>query len=109
MATTERSVVVGVFADRTVAEQAVQELQRAGFSNDQIKYSVNRGEAGILDGLVGMGLSYREASYYNNEFHSGRTIVAVKTNERQQDVANILRLSGAYDANTRFDNGSKLI
>src|SRR5579859_1089899 len=105
MAITERSVVVGVFADRAAAEQAVHELQQAGFSDDQIKYSINKGGPGILGSLVGMGLPHDEASFYNNEFQSGRTVIAVKTNDQQQEASDILRLSGAYDANTRFSDG----
>ncbi|MFL5627776.1 MAG: YsnF/AvaK domain-containing protein [Ktedonobacteraceae bacterium] len=98
MAMTEQQVVVGVFADHAAAERAIHELQRAGFSDNQIRYSVKRGNEGILDGLVGMGVPYSEAGYYNREFQAGRTIVAVKANQRQQDAHDILRLSGAYDA-----------
>lgn len=36
MATTERSTVIGVFDDRSHAQQAVDELRRAGFREDQI-------------------------------------------------------------------------
>jgi hypothetical protein len=36
MAAKERSTVVGVFSDRAQADRAVEELRRAGFSNDQI-------------------------------------------------------------------------
>src|SRR5205823_5741104 len=95
-----------VFADRALAEQAIHELQRAGFSDNQIKYSVNKGGPGILDGLVGMGLTHNEANFYNDEFHAGRTVVAVKTHDRQQEAYDILRLSGAYDANSRLHNGT---
>ena len=98
MTMTEQQVAVGVFVDYAAAEQAIQELQRVGFSNGQIKYSVQKGTEGILDGLVGMGIPYGEADFYNNEFFAGRTIVAVKANQRQQEAHNILHLSGAYDA-----------
>ena len=106
MAMTEQQVAVGVFVDYAAAEQAIQELQRVGFSNGQIKYSVQKGTEGILDGLVGMGIPYGEADFYNNEFFAGRTIVAVKANQRQQEAHNILRLSGAYDAHERAAAGS---
>src|SRR5207245_10931804 len=101
MATNDRPVVVGVFENSAEAEQAVGELQRAGFSNEQIKYSVNKGGPGILDGLVGMGLPYEEASFYNNEFQAGYTVVAVRAPERQQEAYEILRLCGAYTADSR--------
>lgn len=38
MATIERSTVVGVFTDRTQAEQAINELRHAGFSDDEIGF-----------------------------------------------------------------------
>jgi stress response protein YsnF len=101
MATNDRPVVVGVFENWAEAERAVRELQRAGFRNEQIKYSVNKGGPGILDGLVGMGLPYDEASFYNNEFQIGHTVVAVMAPERQQEAYEILRLSGAYTADSR--------
>src|SRR5437899_7676911 len=108
MAMMEQQIAVGVFADYAAAEQAIQELQRVGFSNGQIKYSVQKGTEGILDGLVGMGIPYDEADFYNNEFFAGRTIVAVKANQRQQEAHNILRLSGAYDAHERVAAGSTI-
>src|SRR5437773_936009 len=95
MATNDRPVVIGVFENSAEAEQAVRELQHAGFSNEQIKYSVKKDGPGILDGLVGMGLPYDEASFYNNEFLAGHTVVAVRAPERQQEAYEILRLSGA--------------
>ncbi|MGI9057807.1 MAG: YsnF/AvaK domain-containing protein [Ktedonobacteraceae bacterium] len=108
MAITERLVIAGIFENRALAEQAVQELQKAGFTNDQIKVSVQKGDAGILDGLIGMGLSPDEAQLYDNEYRSGRTIVAVKTADRQQEAADILRLSGAYNATSHVDSGASL-
>jgi len=38
MTTTKRAAVVGVFTDRTQAERAIQELERAGFSEKQIGF-----------------------------------------------------------------------
>jgi hypothetical protein len=38
MAATGRSTVVGVFADRQQAERAMEELVRAGFTDDQVGY-----------------------------------------------------------------------
>jgi len=45
MATTKRSTVVGVFADRTQAQRAVEDLRKAGFREDQIGV-VTRNEEG---------------------------------------------------------------
>ncbi len=101
MAITERPVVVGVFADVSAADQAISALQQAGFDNNQIKFSMHRGTEGILDGLVGIGLSYSEAGFYNREFLAGRTIVVVRSADRQREAHDILRLAGVYDSNER--------
>jgi len=45
MATIERTTVVGVFADRQEAQQAVDELRRAGFREDQIGVVARDGNA----------------------------------------------------------------
>jgi uncharacterized protein (TIGR02271 family) len=42
---TQRSTVVGVFRDRSRAEEAVDALHRAGFRDDQIGFAAREGEA----------------------------------------------------------------
>ncbi len=177
MAIIPGSTVVGVFENRMQAEQAIDELHRAGFSDDQIGYAL-RGEhgeqpvekglepphggtaneaatgavsGGIFGGIVGalialllpgigpvlaggilvavlggaalgaaaggllgalmdLGLGEEEARYYENEFKSGRTIVAVKAGEdaqRANEAREILHRHGAFDAYTPFAEGTK--
>jgi uncharacterized protein (TIGR02271 family) len=48
-----------------------------------------------------LGLSEDEATFYNGEFESGRTVVTVNTNDRQQDAYDILHRYGAYDFSSR--------
>ncbi|GAC1379333.1 MAG: YsnF/AvaK domain-containing protein [Ktedonobacteraceae bacterium] len=98
MTMSDRSIIAGVFTDESQAQQAMADLQNAGFSDDQIRYSVHKGGSGILDSLMGLGLGQDEANFYNNEFMNGRTVVTVKTNDRQQEVYQILQRYGAYDA-----------
>ena len=102
MTTTNRSTVTGVFADEQQAQQAMKDLQGAGFRENQIRYSVHKGGAGILESLKGMGFGQDEAEYYNHEFLNGRTIVTVKDDARQQEAADILQRNGAYDASRRM-------
>lgn len=104
MAAMNRSVVVSVFQDNNQAQQAINDLMNAGFSNDQIKYSVNKGGGGIADDLVNLGIAQSEASFYNNEFEQGHTIVTVNTTDRQQEASNILNRDGGYDMNSRGSN-----
>jgi hypothetical protein len=99
--TTQRPIIAGGFTDEAQAQKAMDDLQRAGFSRDQIRYSVRRSGTGITDSLEGLGLPEQEAEFYNSEFEAGRTIVTVSTNDRQQESSDILRHNGAYNFNTR--------
>jgi len=91
---------VGLFQSEMEAQQAMNDLQQSGFSNDQIRYSVHRGGTGIRDQLMGLGLTEQEASYYNQEFEAGRTVVFVNGPGQQQEAFDILRRNGGYDAST---------
>jgi uncharacterized protein (TIGR02271 family) len=104
MAAMNRSVVVSVFQDNNQAQQAINDLMNSGFSNDQIKYSVNKGGGGIADDLVNLGIPQSEANFYNNEFEQGHTIVTVNTTDRQQEASTILNRDGGYDMNSRGSN-----
>lgn len=166
MTMSNRPVVVGVFADRRNAEQAVSALRSAGFREDQIgvvtrdengvkgtaaKQTKEKGSkmeegattglvagagvgalwglgivagllpaigpiiaggvlasilasaaggaavAGIVGGLIGLGIPEDEAQYYEGEFKSGRTIVTVKGNGRQDEALAIIQQHGGYD------------
>jgi uncharacterized protein (TIGR02271 family) len=101
MTTNARSMIVGVFTDDAQAQQAINDLQRAGFSNDQMRYSARKGGTGITDSLKNLGLPEEEATFYNSEFEAGRTVMTVNTDDRQQDAYEILRRYGAYDFNSR--------
>jgi len=59
------------------------------------------GLAGLTGALVGAGLSEDEATYYQDEFQSGRTIVTVNAGARLDEAETILRRHGAYDMETR--------
>jgi uncharacterized protein (TIGR02271 family) len=56
---------------------------------------------GLLGALTNMGVPEEEAQYYQGEFEQGRTIVTVRTSDRQREAIDILRRHGAYDATTR--------
>jgi uncharacterized protein (TIGR02271 family) len=100
--TTSNPIIAAIFQNEDQAQQAMQALQQAGFSNDQIRYSVHRGGAGITDSLMGLGLSQQDADFYNNQFESGKTIVTVNTNDRQQEAYNILTQYGGQSANSNY-------
>lgn len=77
MTTTNRPTVLSQFQSEMEAQRAMNDLRQAGFSNDQIRYSVHRGSTGIRDQLIGLGLTEQEAGYYNQEFEASRTVVFV--------------------------------
>jgi uncharacterized protein (TIGR02271 family) len=121
MTETEQSIVVGLFQDRTMAEQAVDELERAGFSPDQISYSGHGASTGgfleglkslftgddttggVHDDLVGMGMPEEDAQYYDQEYEAGRSVVAVTDADtaRLQEASTILTRYGGYGATRR--------
>jgi len=117
--TTTQQVIVGVFDDRSQAEQAVNELLQTGFSNDQIRYSGHGASSGgvleklkslftgqdtgrVYDDLVDLGVSADDANHYQREFEAGRAIVAVLAGGHMQDATSILSRYGGYGSSRRF-------
>ena len=122
MAMTERSTVVGIFTEPGEADRAIDELERAGFRDDQISLSrledtdsdvsfIGRVESllwglkgsdrSIVKRLTSMGVPEEEARYYQSELELGRSIVTVEAGDRREDAIEILRSNGAYDASTQ--------
>ena len=56
---------------------------------------------GIFGAMTGLGVSEEEARFYENEFQSGRAIVAVKAGNRCAAAAEILKRHGGYDLQNR--------
>lgn len=54
---------------------------------------------GFMGAFVSMGVPEEQARQYEQEFKAGRTIVTVKTDDRQQDALNILSNNGAIYTN----------
>lgn len=169
MALTQRSTIVGVFETRDRAARAVEELERAGFTDEQIGFAAPDGEAeggthrgsspamnlgaetgsqahseftgaltgigvggllgaaaallipgvgpavvggvlgsallgagagaaagGIIGTLQGMDVPEEEARYYDQEFRTGRSLVAVRADGKLAEAFEILRRQGAY-------------
>jgi hypothetical protein len=82
METLDQSTIVGIFRDRSRADQAIDELKQAGFSEDQVKLTLYSPQAA-------------------EEFHShadSRIIVTVQATGREQDAIGILFTNGANNA-----------
>src|SRR5947199_5817311 len=112
MATNVHSIVVGVFRDQRLADQARAELRDVGFSDDQIHASgagsvgsflksLFTGQAATSDSfrneLAHMGIPDEEAQYYTDEYKNGNSVLVVEAPGREQEASNILRRNGAYD------------
>jgi hypothetical protein len=117
MSTHLRSTVVGIFRDRSLAEQALEALTSAGFDRDQIRYSGSGGTSGrFFEGLKSLftgqeatsgdfaselsnlGVSDEEARYYADEYRNGHAIIAVKATGREQEAQDILQSYAAYNS-----------
>jgi hypothetical protein len=55
------------------------------------------GTAGLVGGLMGLGLSKEEAEYYETEMKAGRAVVTVNAGGRRQEARRIVRQHGGYD------------
>ncbi len=120
--TTMQQLIVGVFRDRTQAEQAINELHQAGFDHRQIRFagqgvstggiidkikSVFIGQdiaaGGVYDDLVDMGTPPEDAHYYQSEFEAGHSIVTITGTGVPLVAINILARYGGYGAKQRSD------
>ena len=118
--TTVQQLVVGIFRDRALAEQAINELHQAGFDHHQIRFagqgiptggivqkikSVFTGQdisaGAIYDELVNKGTPPEDARYYQNEFEAGRSIVTVVGTSVPLIAVNIMARYGGYGADER--------
>lgn len=112
METTESPLVIGIFRDHALAEQAIDELQHVGFRSDLI-WSEGQGggllsslksrRAGSEDGtlqdrLIEEGLLDEDAQYYQHELEAGCSVVVVQSYGHQQEARTILDHLGAYHA-----------
>lgn len=130
MATTEHPIVVGVFRERALAKQAVEELRHRGFRDDEIDTWMDgravRGggfidhiastftgheaaKNSLSDELVSKGLHEDEADYYQQELDNDRTVVAVESYGHQQEARAILYRFGAYDNSSHQADGDRII
>ena len=115
MATTQRSLLIGVFTEHGQADVAIEELQQAGFNSDLLTLSHRRGVGGlknlfsklrdkeenIVDDLKRLGLSDEEAQHYQNELDADRIVVTAQADGRQEDARAILERNGAFDIKAR--------
>ena len=105
MAESNRSTMVGVFEVQAQAEQAVNELRSAGFSDDQVNLVVHRapgtGEDIITDEKrieAGESRTDEAPGIFKGKSEVTRTVVTVKAEGREQEAVAILQRNGANNA-----------
>jgi uncharacterized protein (TIGR02271 family) len=116
MATSDQSIVIGIFDDSASADKAVDSLKRAGFSNDQI-HSTREGESErgplsgikalfsgeraehhkhVMDDLVSMGVNPEDARIFEREYEQGHPLVSVTGRGNMREAITILANQGAH-------------
>ncbi|HEV3235743.1 MAG TPA: hypothetical protein VGZ25_02065, partial [Gemmataceae bacterium] len=99
-------LAVGSFGDSKKAQQAVEDLHRAGFREDQIAVICKKTESltdEIKAVLTGLGFSRQEAGYYQEASNAGRTLVVVEAENRYRAAQLILERNGS--CNPYFEEG----
>ena len=132
MAMTEESMVIGVFRDHALAEQAMNELRHAGFRDDQINllgHTSGNALGGIMNlfarkndtpdtvaaapnELASSGIAQEDMPFYQQELDAGNFVVTVQPYGHQKEASDILYRYGAYDASadtTRLGGGNRVV
>src|SRR2546426_8890753 len=109
MATTDRLLIIAVFADREFAQRAIDQLKLAGLTVGQMALAAHdetttarelgsegnkdASKGGMVGTLIGMGVPEDDAGHYQFEYNSARIIVVVQAGDNQQKVLHILQSS----------------
>lgn len=113
MATSERSIVIGVFDNPAQVDEAIDALQRAGFDRNQIRRSLEetsrpKGLKGFFSGektiphetitedLEEMGVDSEDAHLFQQEYESGHALVSVEGRGDMQPAVTLLNSLGAH-------------
>ncbi len=94
----QASIIAGVFENERDARRALDALRQAGFGYDQVGVATQgQNNVNLLNDLTGLGVSQDSASYYDQQYKNGRTVVSVRPDGRDDEAHNILHQYGAYD------------
>ncbi|GCF10822.1 DUF2382 domain-containing protein [Dictyobacter arantiisoli] len=113
MSTDESSMVTGMFRDRTLAEQALDELEGLGWDRSEMRV-VGHHSGGVLPSLkklftdpetnrgqpdaafADLDLPEDQQQTYQEDLEQGSTLVAVEPKDRYLEVQDLLHRNGAY-------------
>jgi hypothetical protein len=93
------NLVIGVFPDPHKEKEALDELKKAGFREDQLGIADHAHdqayEVSVAQALQHMGFSEEEVHFYDEEYCSGNELVTVEAVGRGEEAECILRRVGA--------------
>jgi hypothetical protein len=108
------STIIGVFDEAAAAQRAIEALQQAGVSSDQIRYSgsipsesvleriksmFTRHDAAastLINELMALGVAEEKAKDVARDYQAGHPIVAVGTGGGVQEILDILQSQPGY-------------
>ncbi|MGE0132946.1 MAG: DUF2382 domain-containing protein [Blastocatellales bacterium] len=95
-----KSIVMGLFENKSRAQTVAQELAKAGFNRSDIHQASNESE--FSRAISGTHMLDEESRFYTNEIRRGGSLISVETTpERAERVAQILRSHNARIADFR--------
>ena len=102
------NTVMGLFDDRSTAEQVRDELTSSGFDSNQVDLTKEDSTGELRDDLVKRGVAKDEADYYVQGISQGGALVTVQADADKTDEA--VAIMNRYaddepDQNTRAERG----
>ena len=94
----QTSIVAAAFQNESDARRALDALKQAGFGYDQVGVATQgQGNVNLLHDLTDLGVANDYASYYDQQYKNGQTVVSVRPDGRDQEAHDILHNYSGYD------------
>jgi len=94
----QTTIVAAAFENERDARRALDALKQAGFGYDQVGVATQgQSNVNLLSDLSDLGVSRDMASYYDQEYKNGRTVVSVRPDGQDQQAHEILHRYNGYD------------
>ncbi len=94
----QTTIVAATFENERDARRALDALKQAGFGYDQVGVATQgQGNVNLLNDLTDLGVPQDYASYYDQQYKDGRTVVSVRPDGRDDEAHDILHRYNGYD------------